>query len=300
MELTITGEVLSKLAGKSIDELQAILQTEEGELKEDAAEIFLRTTLDKFKGISKDQYLRGKREKGEQAESAIKPLFEKFSITEFETFEEGISQLSEKIKEAPPKGDTSKLDKDKMRKLPQFQELLNEALEAKNSEIADWKGKYEQYTSQVESEKFQNTVVQHFLEVLESEGVNARFTGESQKDKLSDVMFHLKAMGLSIFGTDSDGKPIPVDSDGNPLRDDASNPIPFDKFVKTNWKLGFDTVEPGRKFPSFNKGDKGGGSSIKITSEEDFERQMDAAGPDHKKRSEIRQAWAEHLKSQEE
>lgn len=301
MELKLSGELASRLSGKSIEELQAELFNEEGtELKENYQDVFMSFVTDKFKKVGTDNYNRGIKKKGQDIEKALAGLLEKHSISEFSTTEEAIEALTEKLEEEPPKGDTSKLDIEKLKKLPQFQEALTEAVKKKDEQFNELKNQFDQYKTGIEQKAFQTKIVQSWMNALESGNQKPRFSGEKQEQKLSDIQFHINALGLQSFGTDSEGNPIPVDSDGNQLRDDASNPVSFSQFVKSNWKLGFDTVDPNRKFPSFKKGGEGGGSGLKISSEEEFNKLMDQAGGDFKKRMEIREAWGETLKAKEQ
>lgn len=300
MEITLSGELLSKLSGKKIDDLKALLQTEEGETKEDAAKIFCDTVVTKFRDAEKaakeQQYNRGIREKGEAIEKSLKPLFKKYSV-ESSTAEEGIEQLAEKLKEGPSMGDPADLDKEKLRKLPAFQELLNEELQVKDKAIQNLQKEYEDFKSDIHTKTLSEAVKKSALKVLEKS--NARFSGDGVDEKMEDINFYLKAIGVSNFKQTDDGELIPVDGDGNQLRDDAKNLVSFDDYIKKNWRFGFDNVPKDRNPSSAQKTSGGSESSYKFTSKEDFERMMDQAGNDRKKRIEIQQAYAKHIEAQE-
>lgn len=302
MELKLSGELASRLSGKSIEELKAELYNEEGtELKENYQDVFMSFVTDKFKKVGTDNYNRGIKKKGQDIEKALAGLLEKHSVSEFSTTEEAIEALTEKLEEAPPKGDTSKLDIEKLKKLPAYQQALDEALKLKNEEIESWKGKYEEQVNQSKVKQFHEKVIEGWINELTAEGVNARFSGDSPNQMREDVLFQINGMGgFDMLGQDENGNIIPIDQDGNQLRDDASNPITFGQFAKSNWRLGFNKVDPNRKFPSFKKGGEGGSGGLKITSEEEFNKLMDQAGGDMKKRREIREAWGETLKAKEQ
>jgi hypothetical protein len=301
MEITLSGEVLSKLSGKNIDDLKELLQDEEGELKEDAQKIFVETVVTKFKDSEKtakeQQYNRGIREKGQAIEKALKPLFDKHKI-DASTAEEGITELAEKLKQAKPStDDPATLDKDKLRKLPAFQEILNEELSVKDQKIEELQEQYNSYVSNIQTRELTNSVKSEALKILEKN--KARFSGDTTDAKAGDIDFHLKAIGIDRFKVDGD-EIIPVDQDGNQLRDDAKNLVSFDEYIKSNWRLGFDNVDSSRSFSGARKSGEGSGSSYKFTSYEDYDRMMKEAGTDRKKRAEITQAYAEYKKEQEE
>lgn len=294
MEIKLTGEQAAKLSGKTAEELQSLLFDEEGTLKEGYEVDFMNLVTEKFKKISKGQYNRGIKEKGTAIEKALRSLFESYEVSDFETTEEAIEQLQQKLKESTPTGEESNLDIEKIRKHPAFQEALDTAIATNKqhfeSQLTDFQNKLTAY----EQKERNSRLIDFTFKAL---GDKAKYQGEGADAQRDSVTRFLKAYDLlDSVQFDEKGNPFLADENGDPRRDSNMNPINYENYVKENWLWGFNEVDPNKKFPKSGK--KGGDSDLVITSSDDFNKKMDSAMT-AEERSNIRQAYTAFLEQSE-
>ena len=300
MEITINQELAAKLTGKQADELKAALYKEGGEeLKDDAADALYRLILDKFKATEREakeqQYNRGIREKGEAIGKELRPLFEKYGIST-DKVEDGIRELSEKIPTPGDPGTTGPQDltADQIKKLPAYQSLLDSELDKIRTDRDNWKTQFETFKTQTERSAIVTKAREAALSILD--GKNAVWG----PDKARQLDYFFRAIGTDHI-TIKDGELHLIDSDGNPLRDDARNQVKFDSYILSAWKEAgyqFHEAPPGSGTAGAKPGGAAGSGSIVVNSPEHYERLLKDAGADMAKKVEVRQAYAEYLKTQ--
>ena len=278
MEILFSGE-LSALAGLQPEALKAQLTNEAGELKEDAARTFAALVLDKFKAQEREakeqQYNRGIREAKEAAEKAAKPLFEKYAVNAAR-FEDAVQELSEKLgKAGEPTGNPQDLTTEQLAKHPAFKALLDE----KTSDIvAKWQQKHDATVKEFETfkqsttrEKVAAAVMAKTRDALEKEGRQPIYGTKGAEEA---VKYFWAYHGLDNIKLAEDGNPQLLDKDGNILRDEMSNPVSFEKFIESNWILGFKDAAGNGSPPH---GGRGAAGSAPIRNVEDFKARISAA-----------------------
>jgi len=300
MKVEISMELAGKLAGKNPDELKAALYEGDGdELKPrgDADDVFHSLVLDKFKSAERDRVKgevgRAIRERMEELESHVKPVFEQYGIR-FDRLEDGLKKLSEEIPGTPPTGEEAKeLTPEAIKKLPTFQSILDEELSAQKQQyeqhVQEWRSKYEGLTR----EQVLSKARERALSVLD--GKNAVW-GE---DKAKQLQYFFRAVGTDHIKLDDEGNIMLTDADGNPARDDARNRVSFDNWVLNNWKevgYTFHEAPPGSGSAGAQRRSAAGNGKIAISSPEQFEEMLKGAGTDRAKRAQIMEAWAEYQK----
>lgn len=298
MDILFSGEFAS-LAGLDEEALKAQLQTEDGQLKADAAKIFSNLVLDKFKTqertAKEQQYNRGIREAKEAAERAAKPLFQKYGV-DAAMFEDAIQELSEKLGQAgTPSGDPQELTKEQIAKHPAFKELLEGHT---NDIVAKWKQKheaaiqeYEQFKASTTREKVANAVMSKTRQALEADGRQPIYGTKGPEEALKQFWgYH----GFAHIRLAEDGQPELLDKDGNILRDEMSNPVSFDKFIESNWILGFKDAAGNGSPPH---GGRSGGSNAPLR-QSDFKARMEAAKTPAE-RAELLKQMAEKMRKPE-
>ena len=299
--INISMELAGKLAGQSPEQLQAALFEGEGEeqkLKDNAEETFHNLILDKFKGAERDK-LKGEvgraiRERMESLEQAAKPLFERFEINA-DRIEDGLQTLSEKIPGKPSKdGKPQELTTDQIKKLPAYQQLLDEEIAAQKAKTEEWERKYSDYVTETQRSQVVTAAREKALSVLD--GKNAVWG----QDKAQQLNYFFKAIGTDHLSVDDEGNLVLTDSDGNPLRDDARNRVSFQDYILNEWKNAgytFHEAPPGSGSAGASRsgGEGGGSSKITITSKQHYEDLLNSAGRDFGKRAEITEAYAEFM-----
>lgn len=278
MEHFFTAPLL-KLAGWSEDDAKAALLNEDGEAKAEAVEVFTDRVKNKFAEINKNQYDRGIREKAKAIEKALKPIFDKYGINS-ERVEDGLNELTEQLATAgTEKTDPAKLTADDIKKLPVFQTVLDDAVGKLKNDLAAIQSEYEGYKSTVQREKISGTVSAKARAVLEASKAAFAQNASSQVD------FFIRAIGTQQFNVTETGDVELLDKDGQPLRDDHSNRVSFDDYIRTQWQnagYGFhDTTDPATSQPGTKPA---GGLNVTQANAADLLR---AAGNDKAKRAEI-------------
>jgi hypothetical protein len=220
---------LMKLSGLNEEELKALLLSEEGEVKENATEIYAKTVLDKFKAESREQFNRGVREKANAVEKAATELFSTFGI-QSEKVEEGLKQLATELQGRVQKSDPTNLKPDDIRKLPAFQSVLDETVSKINQELNTIRSEYDSYKTNVVRERTMSVVQSKVREVLEKS--NAAFS----ENPSTQLGFFIKAIDTTPFQVDTTGNVVITNSDGTPLRDDYGNKMDFHDYVVNQWK----------------------------------------------------------------
>lgn len=295
-----SGE-LASLAGLSTDALKSKLADEEGNLKEGAAQTFASLVLDKFKAQEREakeqHYQRGIREKGEAIEAALKPLLKQYDVNAGRA-EEAIQELAEKIKGQPPTGGGNELTKEEIAKHPAFKSLLEERT---TDVVAKWQEKhtalqseYDQFKQAATREKLANTVRANTRAILEKEGRQPHY---GTKGANAAINMFWAYHGLDNVKIAEDDTPQMLDKDGNVLRDEMSNPVSFDKFVESNWILGFKEAA-GNGSPPHQPGRSGGQSAPNLSDRAAFDNAYNAAKTPQEK-AELLKARAEALRKSE-
>ncbi len=299
--IQLTEEIAAKLSGKTAADLKALLFDGEGKLKDDAAQTFATLVTDKFREVERDRaenaYKRGIKEKAESIEAAIRPLLKKYGA-EAEKVEDAINELSEKLKKFKPgepgkPGKPEELTEDDISKLPAYQSLLDKDLAKARAVAADWEQKYNAYVADMQRKEVLSIARDRALTVLDEKGA------VWGADKVKQLDYFFRVFGSDNLKVDEKGNPLPVDKDGNQLRDDSRNPVEFSDWVISNWKdagYTFHDAPPGSGSAGAKKqGEGGAGSKVIITSPEQYNKLLDEAGADAKKASEIHAAYREFL-----
>ena len=303
--ITLNEDTAVKLSGKKLDDLKTVLQKEDGELKEDASKLFADLVTEKFKEVEKDRsensYKKGIKEKAESIEAALKPLFKKHGV-EAEKLEDAANELADKLKKvdtgkSPKEGEPKDLTEEELRKLPAYQSLLDKELEKVKANTQEWEQKYNDFVSTSEREKVLSVSRDQALSLLD--GKNAVWGS----DKLAQLNYFFRAVGTENISLDDKGKPVLLDSDGNPLRDESRNKVTFESWILDNWKNAgytFHDAPPGSGSAGAGQGGQGSGggdSKVRINSVQHYETLMKEAGMDLSKQAEISQAFSEWSKT---
>lgn len=260
---------LIKLSGQSEDDLKALLLSEEGELKENAPELYAKVVLDKFKAESREQFNRGVREKGNAVEKAATELFSTFGI-QSEKVEEGLKQLAQELQGRVQKSDPANLKPDDIRKLPAFQSILDETVSKVNQELNTIKSEYERYKTNVVRERTMSVVQSKVREVLEKS--NAAFS----ENPSTQLGFFLKAIDTRPFQVDTTGNVVITNEDGTPIRDDFGNKLDFHDYVVNQWKAaGYGFKQAPDPVP--NPSAKNGGNQKAYSSLQSAQEALQAA-----------------------
>lgn len=254
---------LVRLSGLNEDDLKALLANEEGELKPDAANLYSKAVLDKFKTESREQFNRGVREKGNAVEKAASALFQTYEI-ESDKVEEGLKQLAEKLQGGTGKPDPQALTVDEIRKAPAFHIALDDAVAKYRKELDTVKGEYESFKGNITREKTIQTIYQKGREVLERS--NAAFSD----NPTTQLSFFFKALDTNLFKIDEQGTVNLQNADGTPLRDEYGNKVDFNQYIANQWKAagyGFNEAPEGTPKIASGKGGATGFQTIESARE---------------------------------
>jgi len=303
MELSISWELAAKLAGITPEELKGSLQTEGGELLEDAERQYADLVLQKFNAQRQelmDQYFKkGFREKGESVESALKPVLKKMGIPDTGKVEDALNKLAAKFEEGTLKGDPAEMTAEELIKLPAIKSLLDE----RETDTANkWQEKYnakqqelEQYRAQTQRQQTEKVIKARSLEYLKNKGAVFGPKGADQA-----VEFFWKANGMDNVRVDDQGKITFLDSEGNVQRDNMSNPLTLEKVLSENWILGFDDTG-SQGAPPQRKGGEGkgaGGGIAPVRSREDYTERLKATN-DPAEKAKLHEAMADFMRKAE-
>lgn len=289
METYFFSKEAQTLSGLTAEQLKEALQDEAGSLKEDAGSQFNTLVLKKFKATEDEAFNKGFRKKAATIEKAAKSVLDHFGI-QSATIEDAMAELAERVKDDPGKPGPE-LTIEQLRKLPMFQQEIDDRLTKIKAEKEKTETEYKQYKDSVTRQKIESAALNRALNFLsEKKAAFAPQPGEQIKRVLS-------ASGMQNVHLDEKGDLIMLDTDGQPLRDTNANRVTFDDFVLNSWTalgLGFNEAPGGSGSPGAGGAGAGSGAELKITSFEQYQAARKAAGTDMKKMSEIAQAWAKH------
>lgn len=298
--VTLRADVAAKLIGKNPDELAGLL---EGVDENKTSDVFADAVAQNFSAlrdkIVKDKYNQGIKEKGKAIETALKPLFEKYEISDFDTAEKGISLLAEKMEQDGSKTiDLSTLTAEQLKELPLVQKLqgqitnLTQAKEAAEQSFEQFK------TEQVRTAAY-NSALTETISLFEEQNA---ITGNASKAEAAKMF--LQTISKDKIGLDESGKPVILGDDGNPIQDKFGKTVPYSDYVLSNYTFGFNPADPNKGGSGAGAGKKGGSSSsgIVIQSKQQGEAAIKAAfeSNDKKALSEARKAYSDFLTNTKE
>lgn len=294
--VSLRAEDAAKLTGKPVDELQALL---EGKEQNEASTIFADTVAQNFGALRKkamgDKYNQGIKDKGTAIERELSGLFEKYGIADFDTAEQGISLLSEKLEqqEKPGTPDFSQLTPEQIAELPAVQALTGK-LEKAREALQGKEQEFEQFRADLARKEVDAKSLSATVSIFTKDKA---ITGNASPEQAASVF--LASIPSNRRGLDKDGQPIPLDENGQQLADDYGQAVSWDQYVKDNYAFGFHVADPNTTGSGANPGRSTSGSSaIKIRSVDEANKAIQAAteAGDHKRATEYRRALSEHLR----
>lgn len=218
-------------------------------LKPDASSILAKRILDRMEQERKDKLGQGIKQRSQQIEAIVKPLFEQYGV-ESDDIVNGITDLTEKIKLAKrEKPDLSDLNDDEVVKLPAFQKKLNAELAAARAEREALQKQHADYMAAVEQQKKDGKaftlVEQALVKAQAAFGTN----------RTAQLRHFFAGLEKEYFHLSEDEKTIDLlDKDGIALRGPNREMLTFDEYVITKWKeLGYATNDAPPASPAPGK-----------------------------------------------
>lgn len=255
MENIILEELVRLIGKQQPAEFLATLKSENGEWKPEAEikKTVAETYSGRLKEVVDEQKGRAVRERMTQAE---KYLREKYGIESGDTLEDRIAKLVE-VTEA--KGGKEKivektveLDEAGVKKHPAFQKLLKdevvERLSSAEKERDEWKTKYAAYIEQQERERLESALKLEAINVLTA--IRAALDKDEAKREKQINMFVAGLRSQFKFKLDENGKPYPVNANGEPLENGSFARITYSDLVKQENVYGVHQYDPEKNSPS--------------------------------------------------
>lgn len=290
----------AKLIGKNPDELKGLLEgVDENKTSDVYANAVAQNFADLRERIVTDKYNQGIKTKAKAIEAVLKPLFDKYEISDFETAEQGITLLAEKMEQDGSKTiDLSTLTSEQIKELPIVAKLqgqitnLTKAKEDAETQFSKFKD------DQVKTAAF-NAALNSTISLFEKENA---ITGNASKADAAKLF--LSTISREKLSLDADGNPILLGDDGQARTDEFGKPIAFSDHIRSTYAFGFNAADPGHTGSGATPG-KGGGagsSSIVIRSRKEGEALIKqyAENSDTKGKAEARRALSEYLRDNPE
>lgn len=308
--LNISWELAGKLVGKSPDELKkALTEGEEGEVKfiDNHSDQFNTLVLDKFKSAERSKVEsevgRALKTRMKDLESSATPIFEKFGVElAGDSFKDSLIKLSEKVKEVTlANGEGGEeLTEEVIKSSPIYQSLLDSNISELQNALEEVKTEYSDYKTAIQNKELSTLRKSSIHSVLE--GANAVW-GSDKPQQLERFIRGLDPNFSINF--DNDNKPVLVNAKDNSVaKDKYHNPINFNDWVLGEWSsAGYalhsappnnDSNDPPSNNHQQHQQNK---FTVKITSQQDYEQLLEKYSTDPAKKSVIRRAYAEFLKS---
>jgi len=242
MDNLLLSPDLLRVAKLNASEAHSLLYdaaTEDGgepTLKPDASSILAKRILDRMEQERKDKLGQGIKQRSQQIEAIVKPLFEQYGV-ESDDIVNGITDLTEKIKLTKrEKPDLSTLTDEEVVKLPTFQKRLNAELAAARAEREALQKKHEEYMSDVEQQK-KDSYVFGFVEQALSKAQAAFGANRS-----AQLRHFFNGLEKEYFHVSEDGTIDLLDKDGIAIRGANKEMLTFDEYILTKWReLGYAT-----------------------------------------------------------
>ncbi len=243
MKIELTLQQLARLTEKKVDELEALLKGEDGEPLENAPGVIAELVGDRIKENTQRQFNIAKSKISTNLEKIVKAA----GIKDFEDVEDAVKKLAEKASEQGKDGDSfdlTTLKANQLAKIPSFVEFQ----QAKDAEIAELKTNYEQTLRAQKSERVNSVSEKRAIAVLSDPSKNVKF--RNQEKQIKTVLKNIQEYGF--LDLDSEGNPIIVDKDGEPVVDSKTQiKIKFDDLVVNEWDslVGFTAIDPDKRTP---------------------------------------------------
>jgi len=217
-------------------------------LKPDAPSILAKRILDRMEQERKDKLGQGIKQRSQQIEAIVKPLFEQYGV-ESDDIVNGITDLTEKIKLAKrEKPDLSDLNDDEVVKLPAFQKKLNAELAAARAEREALQKQHADYMAAVEQQK-KDSYVFGFVEQALTKAQAAFGANRS-----AQLRHFFNGLEKEYFHVSEDGTIDLLDKDGIAIRGANKEMLTFDEYVVGKWRdLGYATNDAPPASPAPGK-----------------------------------------------
>jgi len=255
MDNLLLSPDLLRVAKLNASEAHSLLYdaaTEDGgepTLKPDAPSILAKRILDRMEQERKDKLGQGIKQRSQQIEAIVKPLFEQYGV-ESDDIVNGITDLTEKIKLTKrEKPDLSTLTDEEVVRLPQFQRRLNAELAAARAEREALQKQHADYMSAVEQQKTDEFFLEHVDQALKK--AQAAF-GPNRSEQLRHFF---KGLDREYFHVGEDKRSVDLlDKDGIALRGPNKEMLTFDEYILNKWRdLGYATNDAPPASPAPGK-----------------------------------------------
>lgn len=305
MEPISLEEVVSLISEQPASEFVETLKNDNGEWK---AKEEIKTALNeaysnRLKKVVEEQKGRAVRERMTQAERFLK---EKYGVESGDTLETRIEKLVESVQAKGGKEKivekTVELTEENALKNPVVEKLLKrevqERLAQAEKEANEWKAKYQEFISKTERERLDGAIQTEAANVLN--GIKAALDKDPERRDKQIKMFLAGLKAVHKFKVDENGKPYPVNANGEPLEDEKTfSRITFADLVKRENIFGVHDFDP-------DKGSPGATSQTATSTSRSAPVPTDAAEfykalkaePDKLKRDAMMKAFEEKQKAQ--
>lgn len=254
MDNLLLSPDLLRVAKLNASEAHSLLYdaaTEDGgepTLKPDAPSILAKRILDRMEQERKDKLGQGIKQRSQQIEAIVKPLFEQYGV-ESDDIVNGITDLTEKINLTKrEKPDLSTLTDEEVVKLPTFQKRLNAELAAARAEREALQKQHADYMAAVEQQK-KDSYVFGFVEQALSKAQAAFGANRS-----AQLRYFFNGLEKEYFHVNEDGTIDLLDKDGIAIRGSNKEMLTFDEYILTKWKeLGYATNDAPPASPAPGK-----------------------------------------------
>lgn len=254
-------EVLARLTGKSLKELQENLLKPDSEDFTDDFDSQIESMVNlKIKSVSENQLKRGHREKAEEIERLIKG---KFGIEEGLVGEQLIDKVYE-ISQEKKNVEPSELDEAKIKAHPVFQDAINNLKASHKEALGKVQSDFDNYKNGIETDKFVTFLHSQAERVLNESKANLGDKPEVIAKRLKFFTSGLDPKHFKAEGEGENRKIIVLGPDGNPKQDANFNDISFEDYIKDLNPYGFHEHDPGKSGGGAPKGANGGGGTAEF------------------------------------
>jgi hypothetical protein len=188
-----------------------------------------------------------------------------------------LGQFSDWLKEQKPEPTEpgkkpEEMTEAELAKLPIVKRLIDARLQAVTSEKETLQSEFEGYKKQQTRKSVEETAKAEAVRILREKKAILETDGIPEEKRIA--AFH-RLIDWSKVGLDANGKPIPVNEDGEQLTDpNTGRPITFESMVVAENPYGFHTVDPkkGGAQPQPGSNAPAGNGKISFASMDDYNR----------------------------
>jgi hypothetical protein len=289
--INLSLEQLGRLTGKTPDELQTSLfvDGEEGKVLAEDAEAKLSTFFSsKFKSVGDDFHKKGFKQAWEKI-GEITSKDPDFDPKGRQGEELLSAYIQFKAEQAAKRAST--LSEEDLEKNPLVSSFLEKRTQAQRQKVEELKSQFEREKGEFLTQTKRTIARSKLVEAIPPGSLG---DDQDEAKRRLAVLFELLDNRLDFVVIEGGETKLVDPKTHEPLTDAELNPVRYSDWVQTFNPFPSQTQTPGRQTPGAKTSQPGISGDIRVTSKEDYERQLAKAGT-RQERAAVNNAYADFL-----